>query len=109
LKNAIDISTKLDSFQAFKEFEMLDIKILIDEFKMGNQQLKSILKSNKIDIGINFSKREQEIINHILNGDSNAQIAEKLYLSEGTVKWHISNIYKKANCKNRSSLIKLLK
>lgn len=109
LKKAIEISNKLESYQAFKEFEMLEIKKLIDEFQLENQQLKSILKSNKINIGINFSKREQEIINHILNGDSNAQIAEKLYLSEGTVKWHISNIYKKANCKNRSSLIKLLK
>ncbi|MDC7126056.1 MAG: response regulator transcription factor [Spirochaetales bacterium] len=40
----------------------------------------------------NFSQKEQEIIKCLARGDSNKEIAEQVYLSEGTVKNYISNI-----------------
>lgn len=111
IHKSLEISKNMRVYQVYKEFEDLEMKNIIEEFELdGIQEIKSILKTKDFtSLGIHFSKREEEIINYILNGDSNGEIAEKIYLSEGTVKWHISNIYKKANCKNRSSLIKLLK
>lgn len=54
-----------------------------------------------------FTKREQELIRLILKGKSNQEIAEDLFISQNTVKHHISNIYKKANIKNRIQLLQL--
>jgi DNA-binding NarL/FixJ family response regulator len=49
--------------------------------------------------------REIEIIRLIVQGKSNKQIAQELYISESTVKNHISNIMYKLSLKNRTELI----
>ena len=38
-------------------------------------------------------------------GKSNAAIAEELFISEGTVKWHGGNIFSKLNVKNRTAAV----
>ena len=53
-----------------------------------------------------FSKRESDIIKLIGNGLSNAEIAEKLFISTLTVKKHRNNILSKSDSKNTAQLIK---
>lgn len=53
-----------------------------------------------------FSKREIDIIKLISNGLNNAEIAEKLFISELTVKKHRNNILSKSDSKNTAQLIK---
>lgn len=53
-----------------------------------------------------FSKREIDIIKLIGNGLSNAEIAEKLFISVLTVKKHRNNILAKSDSKNTAQLIK---
>lgn len=48
-----------------------------------------------------LTKREQQIITFLSLGASNQQIAEKLFVSENTVKTHLHNIFKKIEVKNR--------
>jgi DNA-binding CsgD family transcriptional regulator len=48
-----------------------------------------------------FSPREKEIIEFILQGYKNKEIAEKLYISESAIKYHTSYIYSKMNIKNK--------
>ncbi|PWI32713.1 helix-turn-helix transcriptional regulator [Vibrio albus] len=48
-----------------------------------------------------LTKREQQIIKLLGHGDSNHQIADKLFVSENTVKTHLHNVFKKINAKNR--------
>lgn len=52
-----------------------------------------------------FTKRESEIVSYIFKGYRNAEIAESLFISEGTVKNHLRNIFEKEDVKNRTGLI----
>nr|WP_229333485.1 LuxR C-terminal-related transcriptional regulator [Glaciecola sp. MH2013] len=52
-----------------------------------------------------LSRREKEIALKVIDGLSNKAIANELYISERTVKFHCANIYKKLNIHNRTSLI----
>ena len=52
-----------------------------------------------------LSPREQEVLDLVVNGLSNKEIAEKLFITETTVKLHVTNIYRKLGVKSRSQAI----
>ena len=54
-----------------------------------------------------LSSREREILQLILAGQSNPEMAGNLYISESTVKFHIHNLLKKTECETRVSLVAL--
>lgn len=54
-----------------------------------------------------LSSREVQILDELLSGNANKEIAANLYITESTVKFHVKNLMKKTNCKNRNELIKL--
>jgi DNA-binding NarL/FixJ family response regulator len=53
-------------------------------------------------VGAHLTRREQEILTHVSEGMANAEIARQLWVSEQTVKFHLSNIYRKLNVTNRT-------
>jgi DNA-binding NarL/FixJ family response regulator len=50
-----------------------------------------------------LTKREREILSQVAEGYSNAQLARMLWVTEQTVKFHLSNIYRKLNVSNRTA------
>ena len=52
-----------------------------------------------------LSERELEVLQHVARGLSNQEIADKLFLSAGTVKRHMSNIYQKLDVHSRTQAI----
>jgi len=52
-----------------------------------------------------LSSREKEVVARIRTGESNKQIAEHLFISERTVKAHLSSIFKKLNLSDRLQLV----
>ncbi|GMM69734.1 MAG: helix-turn-helix transcriptional regulator [Pseudomonadota bacterium] len=52
-----------------------------------------------------LSKRELQVAHKIMEGCSNKTIAQDLFISERTVKFHCANIYKKLNISSRTALI----
>ncbi|WP_233443809.1 response regulator [Halalkalibacterium halodurans] len=51
--------------------------------------------------GLHFSERERQIASLLAQGLTNKKIAEKLYITEGTVKNYISEIYSKIGIRDR--------
>jgi DNA-binding NarL/FixJ family response regulator len=49
-----------------------------------------------------LTRRELEILRHVANGRSNAELAKELWVTEQTVKFHLSNIYRKLGVRNRT-------
>lgn len=52
-----------------------------------------------------LSARQREILSWIACGETNAEIAERLYLSHHTVKQHTSALYRKLNVRNRTHAV----
>ena len=52
-----------------------------------------------------LTPREEQLIKALITGSSNKEIAEELFLSEGTVRVYLSKVYKKLNVKSRTQAI----
>lgn len=52
-----------------------------------------------------LSNRESEVAELVSKGLSNKEVANQLFVTEKTVKFHLTNIYKKMNVKSRAQLI----
>jgi DNA-binding NarL/FixJ family response regulator len=52
-----------------------------------------------------LTEREREVLRLVASGANNAEIAEELYLSERTVKGHISAIFSKLGVRDRAAAI----
>jgi DNA-binding NarL/FixJ family response regulator len=72
-------------------------------------KITSRLTGTFVTAAYDFSDRETEIIRLLIAGKSNAEIAEVLYLSVGTVKNYISQIYLKLDVSDRANAVIALK
>ena len=54
-----------------------------------------------------LTKREQEILDLIMKGMRNKTIGDELGMATTTVKWHITNLFKKTGARSRAQLIVL--
>jgi DNA-binding NarL/FixJ family response regulator len=55
---------------------------------------------------VQLTRRELEILSLVADGMTNNDIASHLYISEKTVKNHLSSIFKKIDVKNRSQVVR---
>jgi DNA-binding NarL/FixJ family response regulator len=74
---------------------------------------KSASNSTEIDENkiteLEITTREYEVLKFISDGLSNKEIGEKLFLSESTIKTHVSNLLLKLNAKRRTQAIQIAK
>ena len=52
-----------------------------------------------------LTPREQEVIAMLAEGETNARIAQRLVVSEDTVKTHVKHILRKLGVRNRSQAV----
>lgn len=62
---------------------------------------------NKAEIINKLSSREMDVLRELASGATNLEIAQKLFLSENTVKHHISNVFEKLGLENRRQAAQL--
>ncbi len=73
---------------------------LLQEFR----QLLEVGHSVTAPVEFGLTQREKEIVNFIACGKSNRDIAGKLYISEKTVKNHVSSILRKMGLEDRTQV-----
>jgi DNA-binding NarL/FixJ family response regulator len=86
------------------------IGIFINKKAENKQQAssKKEIDYQKIkDLGL--SKREHQVLKEVALGLSNQEIANKLFVSESTIKTHVSNVLFKLNAKRRTQAIQISK
>jgi len=66
------------------------------------EQITKIPQKSPTTIGSNLTEREHEVLLLISHGKSNAEIAESLFLSEGTVRNYVSSILEKLDVTDRT-------
>ncbi len=84
------------------------IGFLINRFtyKKAGEEKHRVL--NKVLVNkTNLSKQEHKVLILMADGLSNIEIAESLYISESTVKTHVSRILVKLNAKRRTEAVKI--
>ncbi len=58
-----------------------------------------------IDLRASLSQRETEVLQCLVDGQSYKSIAEKLFISVHTVRFHLHNIYEKLHVRSRAELV----
>ena len=53
----------------------------------------------------NLSTRESEVLEQLVSGARNSEIAARLHISERTVKSHLANIYLKLGVESRGAAV----
>jgi len=93
-----------------KDSDFADLKTAIVEVYNGGNYfqpslvpyLKNSLSYVHEDLDINLTGRELQVLKLLATGLYNKEIADTLFISEKTVKNHVSNIFKKINVSDRT-------
>lgn len=97
-----------------KNAGIIELKNAIDEVSNGGvwfspvliqKMLKKINSKPKKEKEAELTEREIEILKLICESLTNEQIAEKLFISVETVKWHRANLLAKSGCSNSAGLV----
>lgn len=75
----------------------------------SKNEIKPALKSTKTETKLDLSQREIEVAKMLAQGFTNKQISSALYISGGTVKNYVSNIYSKIGITDRTAAALFLK
>ena len=90
-KEIVEMKENLHSYSQTKH---LDEKFMSPELSIANSD--------------QLTERQKELLKLMVEGLSNKEIAEKLFITESTVKYHIKNIYSILNLKDRKDLFQKL-
>lgn len=102
-----DISIEIGIAVIALVFFVIGVYINKKSLRKGNIEPQKI-DSEKIEI-LGISKREYEVLIGISEGLSNREIADKLFVSESTIKTHVSNLLVKLDAKRRTQAIQRAK
>jgi DNA-binding CsgD family transcriptional regulator len=79
--------------------------VVVKEVSVPAPQTFELNEAKLEDLGI--TRRELEILELIAKGFSNREIAEKLFVSENTVKTHSSRLFDKLSAKRRTQAVQI--
>jgi DNA-binding NarL/FixJ family response regulator len=106
LKNGADgfVHAQMDPSQVLRAVEVVQK----GELAAPRQLLRYLLSQNENPKIGKLSARQREILELVVEGLSNAEIAGRLYLSESTIKQHLRAAYKVLGVHNRTEAAKTM-
>jgi DNA-binding CsgD family transcriptional regulator len=100
---AVLIILPILNFQLAKHLKSQEFLVKFAELTKGEQDKTMVgFKKDKL-----LTEKEFEVVNLLLRGYTYKVIAESLYISENTIKYHVKNIYQKLNINNKMELIRI--
>ncbi len=105
-----------------KDTPIDDVVQAIEEVKQGGSPISPIIarklmnlvltppsekENEKKEVPFDLSPAEVRILEQVIEGKTNKEIAEVVFLSPWTVKTHIKNIYKKMHVNSRAAAVRL--
>ena len=66
---------------------------------------EKLVRRRRYQQAVDLTERERDVLHHIAQGLTNPQIAETLFIAEGTVKNHVSHIYDKLGVRTRAEAV----
>ena len=77
-------------------------RTLLDAIRRASEGQRVFPRRERAKPPARLTRREQDVLCHLVGGLSNVQIAEELHLSRHTVKQHTCAVYKKLDVRNRA-------
>ena len=99
------IKNNVDAY-VLKDRSIDELMKTINNVLSGNKEYSPELMENIFNSHNPLTNQEKIILLKIKEGLPNKEIANELFLSEGTIRNYISNILTKLNCKNRTEAVK---
>jgi DNA-binding CsgD family transcriptional regulator len=98
----------IDSLVVPLSYGLLIYCVFLLFYKDKQEKPKGVDDSLGILVSYGLTVRECAIAKEIIEGKTNKEIAQVLYIAESTVKKHIQNMYKKIGCDNRQEFMKVI-
>lgn len=121
---AMPVLSLLGNFQAwdfiltnvgFIGMTIIYVHVSVTEIKRKFHELElskhTVVSINKVEVNCQkykFTRKEIEVANLIISGQTSKVIADGMHISRHTVNKHISNIFRKTNVNNKADLINKL-
>ena len=99
------IKNNVDAY-VLKDRSIDELMKTINNVLAGHKEYSPELMENIFNSHNPLTNQEKIILLKIKEGLSNKEIANELFLSEGTIRNYISDILTKLNCKNRTEAVK---
>ena len=99
------IKNNVDAY-VLKDRSIDELMKTINNVLAGHKEYSPELMDNIFNSHNPLTNQEKIILLKIKEGLSNKEIANELFLSEGTIRNYISNILTKLDCKNRTEAVK---
>ncbi len=94
---------------AFFAIVFFFIGVYLNKKSLDKKRLPNTAVDHQKIKALDISDREYEVLQGISLGLSNKEIADRLYLSESTIKTHVSNLLLKLNAKRRTQAVQIAK
>ena len=97
------VHERLGAIRTFRRRTDLRAASLREQSKMDRLLEGTLTGAPPVKI---FSKREKQILNFILAGHTNREIAQKIYRTERTVEYHRNRLMRKLDAHTSAELVK---
>jgi DNA-binding CsgD family transcriptional regulator len=89
-------------------YTVLSLSAAYERYRLERQMPRPVQKCDYRE-KYGLTLKESEVLEHLVNGAATPAIADRMFITERTVNFHISSLLKKTSCKNRIEMIFKLK